>query len=167
MARNKYNAKSVKIDDFIFDSEIEGNMYLQLKEMKERGEILRFSLHPAFVLIDDFVYMGKKEKGASYKADFMVIHNDGEKEIIEIKGYVARDFPLRLKLFKQRYPWIKITVLAECPKIDLSHSVYGGFIELHTLTKLRAARKRAKTNAKKKAEQTKTGTSKGRKSKGI
>ena len=46
-----------------------------------------------------------------YTPDFLVTLKDGTKELIEVKGWAARDFVLRLKVFKALYPEWKIRVI--------------------------------------------------------
>lgn len=161
MKKNKFNAHAIVIDNIRFDSIVESKLYLQLKQLKKEGSIRDFSLNPSFMIIDPFEYMGWPEKGNKYTADYLITWNDGQQEVIEIKGFVARDFPLRLKLFKSKNPNLKITILREVQNCDIAYQhFFKGFIELSIHEKLVAARRRAKANAKKKAEQTKKGSTK-------
>lgn len=163
MRRNKTNAKVTCVDGIIFSSEMESKMYLQLKQLKETGMIRDFSLQPVFNIIEPFMYMGKKEQGNKYTADYLITHTNGSQEVIEIKGMIARDFPLRLKLFKKNNPHLKITLLKEVNQCDIPYqSFFKGFIELHIHNKLVAQRKRAKKNgAAKKVKQSEKGSIKG------
>ena len=46
-----------------------------------------------------------------YTPDFLVTLDDGAQELIEVKGWAARDFALRLKVFKALFPEWKIRVV--------------------------------------------------------
>lgn len=43
--------------------------------------------------------------------DFLVFHNDGSREYVEVKGFKTRDWRLKVKLLKALYPDIKYTVV--------------------------------------------------------
>jgi hypothetical protein len=140
--KNKYGAKKAEIDGIKFDSKAESQYYLLLLEKKERGEIIDFELQPKFELLPAFESRGKKFQAITYTADFKIIHLDGSIEIVDIKGFEPRDFPIRKKLFCYKYPDLVLTVLAECPRKYAEHADDGKFIELDKLKKLR--RKRTK-----------------------
>lgn len=107
----KYKAIKTVIDGYRFDSKAEGSYYLLLKEKQRRGEIQGFKLQPKFVLQESFEKNGKKYRPITYKADFEVIHNDGSIEIIDVKGFVTKEFAIKLKLFEKRYPDLSLTTV--------------------------------------------------------
>lgn len=140
--RNKYGAKKTIINGIEFDSIAESEYYLILLSKKQHGEIKDFGLQPKFELLPAFESQGKKHKPITYTADFRVEHLDGSLEIIDIKGFEPRDFPLRKKLFSYNNRNLVLTILADCPKKYMEHADDGPFIELDKLKKLRAAEKR-------------------------
>ncbi|WP_110939841.1 DUF1064 domain-containing protein [Geosporobacter subterraneus] len=105
--KSKYGAKKTEVDGIVFDSQREANYYCELKMLKQAGEIRDFALQPKYILLprDD------KSRGITYKADFIITHNDGSKEIIDVKGFETKDFKLKKKLFEHNYPDLKLTIV--------------------------------------------------------
>jgi len=95
--KNKHNNKKVEIDNKIFDSQSEGNLYYDLKMQLRQG------------LIKDFRTQVKEELYAygkhicDYYVDFLVEHNDGSKEYIEHKGQVTKDWRIKYKMLQAKY----------------------------------------------------------------
>lgn len=126
--------KKTTIDNIVFDSKMESNYYLYLKQQVENKTIKSFELQPEFILQPKFfVYDGKtitednclyKEldklrkqhnkinadnkivivKAIKYISDFKIINNDGSIRIIDIKGIKTTDFKIKEKMFKFKYP---------------------------------------------------------------
>lgn len=104
MKRPKYNNKKVVIDDIKFDSKMEGDFYIYLKQLKADGQVVDFILQPSFTLQDGFVrYDGKKILPIKYKADFHVFYADGTDDVIDIKGQLTAEFKLKRKMFWKRF----------------------------------------------------------------
>ena len=139
--RKKYNNTLTTVDGIEFHSEAEAKYYQVLKTLRGESRIFDFQLQPKFTLLEagetDY---GEKYAAITYTADFAVLHNDGSEEVIDVKGFEPRDFPLRKKLFHAMYPHVKLSIIGELP------IKYGGpgFVPLADLKKLRAAEKRAK-----------------------
>jgi len=110
--RNKYRNIRVKIDGYSFDSKKESEKYMELKIMKQNGEIKDFTVHPKFKIIDAFEKDGIKYRATYYVADFSVTKNDDTVEIIDIKPYSKKHqkflltavFKLKARLFDIKYP---------------------------------------------------------------
>lgn len=100
----KYNAKKAVVDGIRFDSEVESLYYIHLKKLKEKGELKDFKLQPVYELQPKFEYQGLKRHAIKYKADFLVIDNEGNETIIDIKGMATSDAKLKRKMFEYRYP---------------------------------------------------------------
>lgn len=98
---NKYRNKKIIIDGIKFDSIREGAVYVDLKKQLKMGQIKELELQVPFTLQEKF----KDEYGAcraiTYKADFVVTHNDGLKEIIDVKGYETVEFKLKWKMLRK------------------------------------------------------------------
>jgi hypothetical protein len=101
----KYNAKRTEIDDIQFDSKVEGQYYLYLKQQQIEGKIKQFELQPIFTLQEGFRKNGKYFRPILYIADFKVYMNDGTVQIIDVKGYETADFKIKRKLFESKYPF--------------------------------------------------------------
>lgn len=100
---NKYKAQKIRIDDFTFDSKIEGERYLQLKKMQEMGMITGLKLQPQFELIPAFTTKGgKKYRSMGYTADFSYYQN-GSWIVEDVKGFITRDASMRIKMLCYLY----------------------------------------------------------------
>lgn len=131
----KYGARAVTIDGIRFHSKVEGDYYIYLKSMKDRGLIKDFELQPKFELIPKFEKHGEKHRSTSYVADFRVFFNDGTTEIIDIKGMLTPEFKLKYKEYCNKFDE-PIRLLRYVEK-------YGGWITVKEHEKLkREARKK-------------------------
>ena len=100
MKENKYHARKTTVYDITFDSKRESEVYLMLREKKRLGEIKSIDLQPTYTFLDVFRdNTGRAQKPITYTADFLVEHDDGRREVIEVKGMRTRDYLLRKKLF--------------------------------------------------------------------
>lgn len=102
---SKYGAKKTKVDGITFDSKAEAEYYIHLKDRMRLGEIAGFGRQVEFILQDGDGTVIR------YKADFIVWHKNGEVEVIEVKGMPTPDWILREKLFRARYPRIRLVVV--------------------------------------------------------
>ncbi len=99
----RYFSKKVEIDGIIFDSEMESKYYLLLKKRFDEGDISNLSIHRKYVLLPDFDYDGKKEKGLTYEADFVYFdRTDNRLYIEDVKGFAENEFKQQWKLLKYR-----------------------------------------------------------------
>lgn len=130
----KYNAKKVTIDGIQFDSKIESQYYLHLKQKMENKEIIAFGLQPEFILQDSFKKNGKTFREIKYIADFNIVHNDGTIEIVDVKGMITQAFAIKKKLFEKRYSH-KLTLMKYVKK-------FGGYITFDEWKKLKRDEKR-------------------------
>ncbi|MBY0024520.1 DUF1064 domain-containing protein [Paenibacillus polymyxa] len=110
MKTNKYNAKKTIIDGIEFDSKTEAKRYGELKILERGGIISGLTLQPRFTVFEPFTKHGKKRRAITYKADFMY-QEDGKTIVEDVKGFAARDFPLRRKLFDGKFPDLILRVI--------------------------------------------------------
>ena len=96
--KSKYNSKKITCDNYKFDSLLEKNYYLNLKNKKENWEIKDYKVHPTYQLF----------KWIKYILDFLIEYNDWNIEVIDIKWLATPVAKIKLKLFKINYPNIKI-----------------------------------------------------------
>ena len=143
MSRNKYNARKATIDGRTFDSQMEADYYLYLKDKKEQVRIKDIKFQPKFVLQEAFEKNGKRHRKIEYVADFEVIEHSGESIIIDVKGMLTPVFRIKEKLFEKKYP-NTLVLVTRCPK-----KYGGGWIDYYELQRLRRQDKR-KRNKKKK-----------------
>jgi len=103
MAKNKFGAKRITIDNINFHSKKEGNHYLYLKSLLENGEISDLELQPRFEIIPKYTRKdGKKIRARHYTSDFRYVKN-GETVIDEVKGYFTSESKLRIAIVEYMY----------------------------------------------------------------
>lgn len=116
MSKSKYNAKKVELDGYVFDSQHERDVYLQLKEMQQRGEIEGLEVHPTFLIVpkqtEEYTTPKGKvkervvERPAYYEGDFYYTDKEGDAHLVDAKSEMTRKLPLyKLKRKMVRYLW--------------------------------------------------------------
>ena len=95
----KYRNNRVKVDGFLFDSQLEADYYGELKIQLRAGVIRGFCRQPEFILTEGFGDI----KPMTYRADFIVFNLDGTAEIIDTKGFETDLFIAKMKVFKEKY----------------------------------------------------------------
>lgn len=100
--RNKYGAIPQPDPDGgpNFRSTLEAKHAAEYSLMVKAGEIMSFGKQPK-VLLDG---------GITWLIDFIIHHNDGSVEYVDSKGKDTPDFLLKEKLFRAKYPNIKLTI---------------------------------------------------------
>ena len=134
--KNKFNAQKVTIDGIAFDSGLEGDRYLVLKEALSKGEISDLRLHQTYELLPSQkikvteikqlktkVKVVEKEKtiflGVKFTPDFVYRNKFGELIAEDSKGskkVISRDFGLRQKmLYATQGIYVNIVMKANAP----------------------------------------------------
>lgn len=134
---SKYNAKKVEYKGVVFDSKIECDYY-QYLERNLGDEYDYIELQPRYELIPKMNNQRKTE----YIADFALFKDDVLVEVIDVKGMPTEVAKLKAKIFRDKYPNIKLTWICKAPK-------YTGleWIEYDELIKVRRKRKRENNGA--------------------
>lgn len=102
--RPKYNNIETTVDGIIFDSILESQDYLKLKDRLEHGEISDLILQPRYELQPSFKYRGRTIRKIEYVADFQFVENDtGQLIAWDSKGRRLPLFNLKEKLFFYKY----------------------------------------------------------------
>ena len=133
----KYNAKKTIVDGIEFDSKLESEYYLLLKQLQQEGKVKEFTLQPFFTLQAGFHKNGKFIRPIVYKADFEIEYANGYKEIVDVKGFETTDFKIKKKLFESRYPHLTLTLVKYVKK-------YGGWINVECWKELKRNEKKVK-----------------------
>ena len=88
-----------------FDSKLEMNEYIRLKDLEDRGVIRSLMCQPKLELVAGFYVktnavkaQRSKQKNIEYTPDFFYIHGM-EEVLVEVKGYVTPLYRLRKRLF--------------------------------------------------------------------
>lgn len=134
---SKYNAKKVEYKGIVFDSTVECDYY-QYLERNLGDEYDYIELQPRYELIPKFDNQRKTE----YIADFALWKDNKLLEVIDVKGMPTEVAKLKAKIFRDKYPNIKLTWICKAPK-------YTGleWIEYDELIKVRRKRKRENNGA--------------------
>jgi predicted nuclease of restriction endonuclease-like RecB superfamily len=119
---SKYGNTKVDLYGIKFDSKLELYVYQMFKSKKY--DIRR--CEDSFLLIDKFkhynVLKGKLEgiRAVKYTPDFLV-RRGNETIVLEVKGFPSKDYPLRKKMFLQKYGndymFIEIHSQKECLQV--------------------------------------------------
>lgn len=133
---SKYKNKKVTVDGIEFDSKMESDYYLHLKQLESQGIVSEFLMQKEYILLEGYNKEGKKIRPIKYKADFEVHYADGHIEVVDVKGFLTADFKLKKKLFEYRFPFT--LKLVKFSRID------GGWIELEDYEKAVKERKKQK-----------------------
>lgn len=133
---SKYNAKKVEYKGIVFDSTVECDYY-QYLERNLGDEYDYIELQPRYELIPKV----NKQRKTEYIADFALFKDDVLVEVIDVKGMPTEVAKLKAKIFRDKYPNIKLTWICKAPK-------YTGleWIEYDELIKVRRKRKREKND---------------------
>jgi hypothetical protein len=105
--KSKYNANRVRVDGILFDSQLEADYYSDLNLQLKMGTIRGFCRQPEFILQEGF----GATKPITYRADFIVFHNDDTAEIIDTKGFETQEFRRTRKMFAAKFPKLKLKVV--------------------------------------------------------
>lgn len=112
--RNKFGNRKTVIDGIVFDSEIEGVRYRQLKIFELAGEIAELRIHPKYVILDGVrLPSGKKQSQITWSADFEYVDSTDERIVEDVKSPATAkkdSFRVRVKMFQARYG-IEVTIL--------------------------------------------------------
>ena len=140
--QSKYKNKKVVVDGITFDSKMESDYYLYLKQLEKLGIVSEFLMQKSYTLLEGYDKEGKKIRPIIYKSDFEVHFADGHIEVVDVKGFLTADFKLKKKMFEYRFPFT--LKLVKYSKID------GGWIELEEYEKAVKERKKLKEMGKSK-----------------
>jgi hypothetical protein len=115
--RQKYNARRTEAaDGQVFDSGVEARRYEQLRVLEEQGVICDLAWKKRdlrLVLLEAFVdpWSGEKVRAITYTADFRYREEpDGHWIFEDVKGAETRDFQLRFKMARSRYPGFEFRI---------------------------------------------------------
>lgn len=101
----KYRNEKIIIDGIKFDSNREGQRYLDLKLLERAGEIKDLRMQYRFVLQDGYTNpTGKKIRPITYVADFVYWDiRKGCMIVEDAKGMLTDVYKIKKKLFEFRY----------------------------------------------------------------
>ena len=103
--RSKYHARKVKGFGHTFDSQMEYQRYLVLRDLERRHMIEQLTVHPAYEIHRPFRdRWGRAHKAANYVADFAYFDRIRKVHVVEdVKGVRTQVYRLKLRLFLDVY----------------------------------------------------------------
>lgn len=120
--RKRQQSKTVEYFGITFDSKAEGDRYLELRAMQERGEITALEPHPKYTLQPAFTTEGgERVRAITYTPDFEYIER-GVRVIEDVKAWmtdkrtgkrkplVQEDCELKIKMLKYLRPDITFRI---------------------------------------------------------
>ena len=81
--------------------------YKELKLLQNQGIITGFGRQCQFILSEG---TDKDNRCISYIADFIIFYPDGTYKIIDVKGMKTEIFKQKSKLFKNKFPKLKLEI---------------------------------------------------------
>lgn len=118
-----------------FMSKLEKRFYDEVVVVgMKNGTLKDYKLQVKYNLQPSFKYMGKTIRTIDYISDFDLYYANGDFEVIDTKGLPTADAKIKAKLFKFKYPDIKLVWMA--------HTVATGWMEYDELQKLRREKKK-------------------------
>lgn len=135
--RSKYKSEKIVVDGITFDSKDEAKYYEYLKMKRAKGLIQNFELQPKYELQPSFKKYERKHLPIYYVADFLIYHNDGSLEVVDVKGMATPIALQKRKEFDYHYPDLKLSWVVRNFKYSES-----GWIEYEELKKKRRGNKK-------------------------
>ena len=100
-------------------------------------------LQPKFILQDSFKdNTGKKYRGINYISDFALKDKRTGlfHRVFDVKGAKTKDFIIKEKMFKEKYPYCELKLMTKSPKYMIDN--FGEWCELDDLKAARKERKK-------------------------
>lgn len=111
--RAKYGNTKVEIDGWEFDSMAEAARYKQLKLFQLSRQIEGLTCHPTYELQAGFRDVaGVGWRAITYRADFSYTEVATGAQVVEdVKGMRTKEFCIKEKLFRFRYPELDLRII--------------------------------------------------------
>ena len=90
--RNKFHAKKTMVNGKKYDSLKEGSKAMELEQLKKSKQIKDFESHKKIELFGE-----NGTRICNYFADFVIYHNDGTTEILDVKSKATETLLFRTK----------------------------------------------------------------------
>lgn len=103
---NKYKAKKQTYDGYSYHSKKEANYAVELDWRKKVKDIKDWRRQEKIRLDIDGKHI------CNYYIDFVIEHNDGTEEYVEVKGFPTALWKLKWKMFEAIYPNRKKTIVS-------------------------------------------------------
>lgn len=138
---NKFHAIKEVYKGIKFDSQTECDYFKYLESL---GYVHNetFYTQVKYIIQDGFEFGGKKIRPIIYIADFVLIRNDGSKEVIDIKGFIMTAvFNMKVKMMLKVYG-IEVITIGRCPDYFLDENCGNKWLLMEVKSKLRKCTKK-------------------------
>ena len=98
---SKYKNVKTRVDGITFDSKAEANRYIELKHLRDAGEIAGFARQPSFMV----------SREVRYIPDFIVWDKTCLHWVEDVKGHETEAFKIKAKLFREMYPFLELRLI--------------------------------------------------------
>lgn len=98
-SKNKYGAKKTSFEGIVYDSKMEAD-FAVLLSMRLKAKDIKGWERQKQIELYYFTSSGQKIFYKKWKVDFLIFHNDGTKELAEVKGFPTPDFLIKETLLK-------------------------------------------------------------------
>lgn len=106
VAVNKFGNQVCYADGYTFQSKLERDYYYELKIKLKAGLIRNLLLQQSFVIMDEVILYGKKQKARVYIADFTFFEDDKDGNshfvVVDTKGKLTPEYILKRHAMKLR-----------------------------------------------------------------
>lgn len=100
-----WRAKPKEYGGYRYRSIAEADYAARLDLLEKTGKIHAWRRATFYRIEINGIHCGR------YTPDFVIVHLDGAEELIEVKGWAARDFLFRHNVFRASRPDLKLTVV--------------------------------------------------------
>ena len=98
--RGKYGNRATLVDGYRFHSKLEADRYVELKQLRAAGHVHWFLRQVPFDVTP----------GVTYRADFLVVWNDGRVGVEDTKGHLTDASRIKIKAVEASYG-IRVRIL--------------------------------------------------------
>lgn len=96
--KHKYSAKATVVDGIRFDSIKEAEHYTGLKTRQRGGQVVGWLRQVPIHL----------PGGTILRIDFLEFWTDGTVHVVDVKGFITKDFKIKKREAEAAYPWLRI-----------------------------------------------------------
>lgn len=133
---SRFQAEKIVHDDILFDSLLEHKAYLKLRNLTANNSDITLIVKPSILIKPETEYFKKR----FWKCDFELNHKNWGSILIEVKGFVTREFTFDLEMLEINNPesFSKLLIITDndfvrerYEKLETAKKIKGmGFLDL-------------------------------------
>lgn len=105
--KSKYGAVKTWVYGLFTDSKKEADYLANCVLLCRAKALAGFLYHGRILLVDG---TDKDHRATTYEPDFVLLKNDGTYEMVDTKGVETPEFKTKMKIIRERYPALEVTV---------------------------------------------------------